>query len=161
VRRRPRRSVGVAIAALIVIMGVIIVVKLNPSDSKSDTHSLAYLKSAMDKVPLPAGAALVDEISNEEHTDLNSYLERRYTLASADNPSDQVRAALEKAGCRFHDRHGGGVEPVTAPAWGDNVSAASGDVDILPPGTSGGGIEVHWKDARLYLRVKGGDVELT
>ncbi|MDT4913744.1 MAG: hypothetical protein QOC66_2872 [Pseudonocardiales bacterium] len=149
-----------AVAALVaVVIGVIIIVQVNSSDSTSGTHSVTYLKSVLDKVPLPAGAALAEETANESHGDLNAYVERKYTLASPTNPSDQVRAALQKAGCRLVDLQTREVLPITATDWAARVSATSGDLHILPPGTSGGGVDVQWKDAALYLSVKGGDVE--
>jgi hypothetical protein len=161
VTRRPRAGLVAAIAALVVVIGVIIIVNVHTSGSASGTHSVSYLKSALDKVPVPTGAVLVDEIANEEHGDLNAYVERRYRMASAAEPSEQVRAALQKGNCRLIDAQSGQAEAITASAWASQVSPASGDLNILPPGVTGGGIEVQWKGTSLYVSAKGGDVELS
>jgi hypothetical protein len=160
VTRRRRAGLVAVIAVLVVVIGVIIVVNVHSSGSSSGTHSVAYLKSALDKVPVPPGAVLVDEIANEENGDLNAYVERRYRMASTDDPSEQVRIALQKDNCRLIDRQSRQSESITAAAWAAQVSPASGDLDILPPGVTGGGIEVQWKDTALYISAKGGDVVL-
>jgi hypothetical protein len=160
VTSRRRARLVAAIAALVVVIGVIIIVNVHTSGSASGTHSVSYLKSALDKVPVPAGAVLVDEIANEEKGDLNAYVERRYRMASAADASEQVRAALQNGNCRLIDGQSGQSEPITATAWASQVSGATGDLDILPPGVTGGGIEVQWKDTALYVSAKGGDVEL-
>ncbi len=132
------------------------VVNVSSSHSKGE---LAQLNAILDAAPLPAGAHLVGQKDNEAHGDLAAYAERQYRLEPADDSSDRIRAALAAARYRPVDGQTGQITDVTAPAWSGFAGPASGDVTVLPPGKSGGGVEFNWQGDALYVSVQQGDID--
>jgi hypothetical protein len=156
-RRSPTRvTVGVVAALVVVIIGVIVIGNVSSSHSPGQ---VAQLKAVLDQAPLPAGSHLVGQKENEAHGDLAAYVERQYRLPSADESSDAIRAALAGAGYRLVDGQTGRIIDVTAPAWSTFAGPNSGDVNVLAPGESGGGVEFNWQGDALYVSVQQGDID--
>jgi hypothetical protein len=157
-RRALLPVVAVGLVGLVVIIGVIVAVNRNSSDQSS--HSVTTLKAVLDRVPIPAGAVLVRETANEQHGDANAFVERQYRLKPSPPSSQQVHDALVQGDCRLVDLQSGEVSPVAAHDWSALVLTTSGDLNVLPQGTKGGGISLNWNGDALYVSVKGGDAEL-
>jgi hypothetical protein len=158
-RHRSPKVVAVVVALIVVVViAVVAVVLHNSSNGSSGGHSVAELKSFAAKVPLPAGTTLADETSNETHGDLNSFLQLDYRLPDAARSSALIKAALANGDCQLVDLRSGKVEAVDSALWPTLTDADHGDVNVLPPGTDGGGLELNWQGAQLVLRVSGGDV---
>jgi hypothetical protein len=150
--RRPSRTLVVVLGlVLVAIVGVIVVVQMQSgSDGRS---SVANLKATLDRVPLPAGAALVDEHAIEGHADVESLVSRRYRLATGNRPTAAIRAAIEAGGYRIVNPHTGEVDPSF---WNEATSDTTGDIYVVPSGTASGRVEMTWRDARLDLSVQPG-----
>jgi hypothetical protein len=147
--------VAVAVATVaVVILGVIVVVNVWPSDSKSG-YGVAALKATLDDVPLPPGSKLVDESAIEAHGDVEAIAQREYRLPSATDSSAQLRSALDRGGYRLVNPHTKQVDPTV---WDAATSATGGDVYVLPPDATGDGIELRWQADRLEMSVQPGDV---
>jgi hypothetical protein len=156
-RRGSARAVVGAVAALVIIViGVIVIVNVSSSGSKGQ---VAKLEAILDRAPLPVGAQLVGQKDNDAHGDLAAYAERQYRLAAAADSSAQIRTALAAARYRLVDGQSGEITDVTAPAWSTFAGPDSGDVNVLPPGASGGGVEFNWKGDALYVSVQQGDID--
>lgn len=160
--RKPRRGdprwrnriVGAAAALVIVIVGVIVVVNVWPSSTNSGAE-VSGLKAALDAVPLPAGTRLVDESAIAGHGDVQAIVEREYRLASSTDSSAQIHDALVGGGYRLVDPHSKQVDPAV---WQSATTSTGGDVYVLPPDTTGDGIELRWQGDRLQISVQPGDV---
>ena len=159
-RGRPRLIVAAfALAAVVLVVFAADVVH-NFFSGHSNDHTVTELKMFARKVPLPLGATLTDETSNEAHGDVNSFLQRDYRLDGAVMSSAQIKAALTRGHCRLIDLRAGKASAIDK-LWSEQTGPNFGDIYVLPPGTEGGGIELNWQGATLVLRLSGGDVENT
>jgi hypothetical protein len=81
-------------------------------------------------------------------------MERDYQLAT-DHATGQIRADLERAHYRAL-----GLQPDEegATAWRQETTPTGGDINVLPPGRSGGGIELRWQGTRLMVSLRGRDM---
>ncbi|WP_375483758.1 hypothetical protein [uncultured Jatrophihabitans sp.] len=157
--RPPRRTVAgwTAAAVLTVVVIVIgVVVAMNLSSSASSGPSLAELERIVDRAPLPPGSVLVDETRISAKGDRTAHVDRRYRLQSA-TPGADVRSLLAAHGYRLANLRTGAVEPVESSDWSDYASAATGDVNVVPPDHGNGSIEYSWQGAELSITANGGD----
>lgn len=156
--RRLRGAPPALLAAILVlvVLGVVLVVNLGASDTGDKTT--AKLLAAIAKIPVPSGATLVHRQVNPAHGDANAYVEVQYKLDSAQGTTALVLKTLEGGGCRVVDLQTGDVTPVSATSVNAQASPAAGSLSVLPPGLSGGGVDVMWKADRYYVAAHGGDI---
>lgn len=142
----------VAVAALALVIAVVGVTTIVGATHR--TNQLAQLKLLVDKVPLPKGTKVVDETAFPERDLTPAFLERDYRLPSAESTA-LIRAALERENYQVLGAQANMIGEVV---WKTDTSASGGDIYILPPDKSNGGIEMVWHGTDLTIRLQAGDV---
>ena len=154
-RSRTTLVAGATAALVLVIVGVIVIVHIASGSGSSTTG----LRPVIDAAPLPAGTEKVGETDNSGAGDTTPQIERRYRLSSASAPTEDIEQVLVAARYRVLDQQSGKLADVPDGAWGTSVTATSGDVIVLPPGRTGGGIAYLWRGDQLWLTVRDGAID--